>query len=93
MTLPCLAGETGKVRKPLNQEIHEKTKEFWGGINSRESNFKYIKVEEPPSGWLSQGHSSEDTQSCIILDLRREAGPRIVKYVDLYITAAVGTTR
>ena len=50
MTPPCLAWETGKVRKPLNQEIHEKRKEFWGGINSRESNFKYIKVEEPPGG-------------------------------------------
>lgn len=50
-----------------------------GGINSRESNFKYIKVEEPLSGWLSQGHSSEDTQNYIILDLRGEAGPRIMK--------------
>lgn len=50
-----------------------------GGINSRESNFKYIKVEEPPSRWLSQGHSSEDTQNYIILDLRGEAGPRIMK--------------
>ena len=51
----------------------------WGGINSREFNFKYIQVEEPPSGWLPQGHSSEDTQSYIILDLRGEAGPRIVR--------------